>query len=210
MDLNKPVTVGRAADICGLDRTTIFRWVQRGKLCAHRTPGGHFRITLHDLITFARERGISLELPAEIAYDPPLRVLCVDDEEGVLLLYEQIFHAQFPGTEVFVARDGIMGCVRVGAYAPDLIVVDLRMPNLDGLKFCEIMKQNRETEHLAIIVVSAYINSTVAHRLKMMGVDAVLAKPVETSELVRTIKRVNRHRLERMILERRPRTAVRS
>jgi CheY-like chemotaxis protein len=114
------------------------------------------------------------------------RVLVVDDSQIIRQLIRVIL--ELDGFEVMTAADGAECLEAVGEYRPDVITMDLVMPRLDGLRTVERLRRAPAGREVPLVVVSA---TPVGPRLS--GVDAVVAKPFEPAELVRTVRRLRLH-----------------
>ena len=116
----KPLSVGKIAELCNLDRTTIFRWIKRGKLVAWTTPGGHYRVHPEEFIRFVHEYEIPIEKPYPEKRE--IRGLCIDDDLNMLSLYENILSKLWDGFIIKTAKSGFEGLVEIGSFKPDFIV----------------------------------------------------------------------------------------
>lgn len=74
--------------------------------------------------------------------------------------------------------------------APDIVLLDLRLPGMDGLTLIRQLKGNEETRHVPIVVVTAYPESYPREELLAAGCDAYIAKPIDTRELPRQLAEV--------------------
>ena len=110
------------------------------------------------------------------------RVLVVDDEEQILAFLHQALSAE--GFDVITARDGFEALGAVRETPPDVIVLDLMMPSLDGAGFLEIYR-DAPTQHAPLIAISA---SREAMRAVDGVVDSVIHKPIDIDRLLRLIR----------------------
>jgi two-component system KDP operon response regulator KdpE len=118
------------------------------------------------------------------------RILVVDDEERILNFLSTKLKAS--GYEVLTAPNGIMGLEQVQAQEPDLVVLDLLMPRMDGL---EMLKQLRTFSPVPVIILTAKGTDTDRIKGLQLGADDYLAKPFNPDELVARIEAIRR-RLE--------------
>ncbi|MDI7275051.1 MAG: response regulator [Anaerolineae bacterium] len=112
----------------------------------------------------------------------PRRILIVDDDPHAQRLVSYAFQAE--GYEVIVASSGAEALSRLSSDRPDLIVLDVMMPDMSGLEVCQRIRANRVTARLPILMLSA--RGLVADRVSGLrsGADDYLAKPADTSELL--------------------------
>jgi two-component system phosphate regulon response regulator PhoB len=109
------------------------------------------------------------------------RILVIDDERDNCELVGEILSEKF---DVFSAADGEEGLRLSRAKLPDLILLDITMPKLDGLAVCEALRSNEATRHIPIIMLTA--SADVDHKVKslMTGADDFVAKPFKPKELM--------------------------
>lgn len=118
------------------------------------------------------------------------KILIIDDEPDNRELIEQILADKF---NVAMAGDGEEGIRVARSELPDLILLDITMPKLDGIAVCESLRANEATRHIPIIMLTAA--SDADHRVKsfMTGADDFLSKPFRPQELVaRVLSKIRR------------------
>lgn len=118
------------------------------------------------------------------------KVLIIDDEPDNRELIDHILSDKF---RVLSAQDGEEGLRVARSELPDLILLDITMPKLDGIAVCEALRSNEATRHIPIIMLTA--SSDVDHRIKsyMTGADDFLSKPFRPQELVaRVVSKIRR------------------
>jgi DNA-binding response OmpR family regulator len=118
------------------------------------------------------------------------RILVVDDEERILNFLTTKLKAS--GYEVLTAPNGVMGLEQVQAQEPDLVVLDLLMPKMDGL---DMLKQLRTFSPVPVIILTAKGADTDRIKGLQLGADDYLPKPFNPDELVARIEAIRR-RLE--------------
>jgi CheY-like chemotaxis protein len=121
------------------------------------------------------------------------RVLVVDDDEVIRSVVVDLLELE--GYSVEAARDGREALARVRDARPDVIVLDLMMPNMDGWAFVQACRQNALCNGTAMIVMSAaHRLHETAVRLREQGVQACLAKPFDTEALLGIVERYARRK----------------
>ncbi len=118
----------------------------------------------------------------------PRRVLVIDDDPALLIALADGLDLM-GGYEVMAASDGATGLERCCALVPDCVVVDVRMPGLNGYQFVRALRGDPETAQTPVIVLSALVQDHEQLAGLMTGADAYLTKPVKIVDLVRTIDR---------------------
>lgn len=163
-----------------MDPSSIVKWVNDGILPAYRTPGGHRRIKASDLLSFLREH--KMYVPPELEGGKK-KVLIVDDDEKLLKALQRSLKSYADRLEVFTSTNGIDALVQVGAMRPDVLVLDVSMPGMDGLEVCGTLKENPATASLQVIIVSGTLNKDIETQAKDLGAAMVLKKPVTAAAL---------------------------
>jgi DNA-binding response OmpR family regulator len=117
---------------------------------------------------------------------PRSRVLVVDDEPDLVRILE--FGLKAAGYAVETASDGQEGLKKAREQKPDIILLDLMLPKLDGYKVCRLLKFDERYKHIPIMILSARTqegDQTLAHE---MGANRFLTKPYEFSEILEHIR----------------------
>lgn len=112
------------------------------------------------------------------------RILIVDDERDFVELVQ--FRLAALGCEFIVATDGIQALSQARQFKPNLILLDILLPDLDGLSVCEILRRQPSTKKIPIIFMSA-LSSDVTRRTVAMNADDFFTKPLDLSRLERRI-----------------------
>ncbi len=116
------------------------------------------------------------------------RVLIVDDVEDNRQIYAEFLAAA--GFDVSVAVDGFDALASVRAVMPDLVVMDLAIPRIDGWTVTRRLKSDGRTGHIPVIAVTGHVLPGAAERARAAGCDAFLTKPCLPDELLREIRSV--------------------
>jgi DNA-binding response OmpR family regulator len=102
--------------------------------------------------------------------------------------------------KVFEAKDGLEGLEMAEKFAPDLIVSDIMMPNMDGIEFCKTIKSDIKTSHIPVILLTAKVDTPTKYEGIEMGADDYISKPFEMEYLLLRIKNIlkSREQLRRL------------
>lgn len=175
-------TTFETAKLCHVSPLSIINWVNAGRLPAFRTPGGHRRIRREDLIRFMKENGIPL--PEELREGSGLpKVLVVDDEASIRELLTEHLSSRRPTYEVLSAADGFEAGRLVATCRPEVVLLDLKMPGLDGFQVCRTIKADPDTSNTVVIAMTGYYSPETEARILECGAIRCFSKPVEPSAL---------------------------
>ena len=116
----------------------------------------------------------------------PPRILIVDDEPDLLVVLR--FGLEAAGFEVLEASDGERGLDMARTERPDLLVLDLMLPRMDGYKVCRALKFDERYRQLPIFILSARSGETDRRLAMDLGADEYITKPYEVKELVARVR----------------------
>ena len=167
------LTLGQAATYLGVAQSTIRKWSDGGSLPAFYTPGGHRRFRRDDLDTFlADSRGA----PAEPAHS----VLIVDDDESLREVVRT--HLELDGFLVREAGSAEEGLAALGEEPPDLILLDVMMPEVDGWEMLQRVRESHGVRAIPVIMFSGKIDESGAAEER--GAQAFIGKPFDAQQLI--------------------------
>jgi DNA-binding response OmpR family regulator len=116
------------------------------------------------------------------------KVMVIDDEKSLAELLE--VNLQFEGFSVTKASSGVEGLNIIENDHPDIIILDVRMPGLDGFEVCQRLKKNDETRHIPVVMVSAYAQEADIQKGLDAGAAAYIKKPFDVLHVVETIRKI--------------------
>ena len=116
------------------------------------------------------------------------KLLIVDDELANRELLKEI--ASIQGYMCEIAEDGVIAIEKTKTYNPDLILMDIMMPNINGLQACDILKNDENYKHIPIIFVSAKVGDEVMREFKEVKADMYLPKPIDVDLLMDMLQRI--------------------
>lgn len=182
------LTTGDVARWCHVTTNAVKKWIREKNLPAFKTPGGHFRIRVEDFEEFvARYR---MPLADALRQARGAKVLVVDDDPD--LLSSVVLALSDPGQRLTVstASDGYEALISIGRLKPDIVILDLKMPRVDGLEVCRQLKTGADTRGIAIVVMTGFPTKANLKKLKEWGVEEVLPKPFSLEALLATVDRL--------------------
>lgn len=124
----------------------------------------------------------------------PKKILAVDDEKHIVRLVQ--INLQKEGYDVVTATNGREALEAVAAQTPDLIVMDVMMPEMDGFAALEKLKENPATATIPVIMLTAKAQDADVFRGWQSGADLYLTKPFNPQELLTFVKRIFESKVE--------------
>jgi two-component system cell cycle response regulator DivK len=115
------------------------------------------------------------------------KVLYIEDHPAQRDILAQML--ELNGFEVATASDGIEGVEKTRAWLPDLVLMDLRMPRLDGFEAIKLIRSDEHTANIPIIAISAWASAKHKERALQSGANEHFTKPVDLNRLLSTINR---------------------
>ncbi len=191
------ITTGKAAALCGVGINTIKRWIQKGELQCVITPGGHWRIAEDEFQQFL-DRLQSKQIKRKQIQPKPLestqaakqvyKVLLIEDDHALSDLIEAAFHLAEFDTVFDSAGDGYAGLMKIGAMQPDLLILDIMLPEINGLELIQRIRTSNICLAIRIVVITgAADRRPVKRALDKASPDAVFHKPFATEALLATV-----------------------
>jgi len=116
------------------------------------------------------------------------KILIIDDEVEIVETIQYRLEAE--GFEVICAYDGFTGLTMARTSAPDLIILDVLMPKMDGFNTCRMIKFDMKHEHIPIIILTGRCEEKDMKTIEEIKADVFMKKPFEGQELLAQIKRL--------------------
>lgn len=173
-------TTGEAAKICKVSQQTIIRCFDNGTLKGFRVPGSRFRrIPREQLYTFMKENGI----PTDALESGKRKILIVDDDVDLVELMVDAFvkDGRFDQKS---ANNGFDAGMMVKEFRPDLVVLDVMLPDINGKEVCQRVRSDPSMSSVKIICISGMVEQDKVDDLKLAGADDFMHKPFTVDNLV--------------------------
>ncbi len=180
-DRQRSYTTGEVARICQVTKRTVIKWIDGGRLKGYTLPGSrHRRVSADALQQFMRANRIP-----DYARVVRRRLLIVDDDLDLLELLKDAFHDRF---DVDVASSALDAAARLSVFQPDVILLDIRLPDLSGLQVCRHFQGYKKSRNVPILTMSAYGGEIDPGEVRRSGADAFLPKPLRLADLKKRIE----------------------
>jgi len=184
---NQALTTGQVAKYCQVTYRAVLKWIAEGKLKAYRTPGQHSRVHVKDFVEFLKK----YNMPIPRALDETKRnrrILIIDDDQRIADLMKRALEAK-KIYDIQIVHDGFSGGQAFSEFKPDLTVLDIHMPGLNGYQVCENIRKDPANKELKILAVSGQAEEDTREKMLRLGANAFLAKPFEMDVFLNKVER---------------------
>ncbi len=173
-------TTGEAAKICKVSQQTIIRCFDSGQLKGFRVPGSRFRrIPRDQLFAFMKDNGI----PTEALESGKRKVLIVDDDEELVELLKDTFERD-GRFDIRTANNGFDAGMLVKEFRPDLVVLDVMLPDINGREVCVRVRSDSTLDEVKIVCISGMVEADKVADLKAAGANDFVQKPFAVDKLL--------------------------
>jgi len=160
-----------------------YRWIKKGELQCVKTPGGHWRIAEDEFQRFLQV----LQTNEVRTSKPYYKILLIEDDLEMCALIEGAFDLLDVDVQFNCVHDGYAGLMSIGAMQPDLIVLDIMLPEMNGLEIIHrIRTSSRCCSSKILVITGAGDRRLVRKGLDKVAPDAVFYKPFSIEALVET------------------------
>lgn len=174
------LTPNQVAELMMVSPATVRLWAQNGDLNALTTPGGHRRFLHNEVERFARQRGLTLNPSG----GDGVRILIVDDDEQLLRYLVELLRGLSEKVVTETANDGFAAGLKILKFRPDVILLDLMMPGLDGFEVCRLVKSSPSTKAIRVIAMTGYHTPENVECIVNAGAEGCLPKPIDVQTLL--------------------------
>ncbi len=176
-------TTGEVAAICKISQQTVIRCFDGGRLKGFRVPGSRFRrIPRERLIEFMKQNRI----PLDQLDSGKTRVLVVDDDPAILDMFVELLEhdGRF---EVRTATTGYDAGILTHECRPDVLILDYKLPDVNGNVVCKTIRSNPAFQHMKIILISGVADPDEVRELMLAGADDFIRKPFNIDSVINRI-----------------------
>lgn len=178
------LSTGEVAKRAGVTRTAVLHWIKSGRLRATlTTAGGHNRVSEADLERFFTQRD-----DRRSTTHTPKCILVVDDEPAVRGVLVHMLRHAFPDWSVETASDGVDAGMKLLRLTPQLLILDLMLPGIDGFEVCRLVRGDPELRSTSILCITGYTHPGIQEQAMQAGADDCLFKPLELETLRKRVR----------------------
>lgn len=175
-------TTREAAVMLGVSIGTVQLWTENGQLEAWKTAGGHRRVVLESVERLLRRPADEAPLPRAALRRPT--VIVVEDDVHLLRLYEARISRWPRSPQVICVTSAVLALLRIGRQAPDMLILDLNIPGMDGFAMLHALRQSGVVQDTAIAVVTGMDEAAVEAQGGLPADIDVFSKPVPFDRLL--------------------------
>jgi len=188
----KTYTTFNIAQLLDVDPSTVTKWIDKGLIEAYTTPGGHRRVLVSKLRGFLLKSNIPIpeELIETDKGNKQKKILVVDDDPQVLESLTKVLETLGDSYQIISAIDGFEAGRIVSIEKPDLIVLDVMLPGLDGIKVCELVK--KELPETGVIAITGFNSKENKKRMLEAGADLFLSKPFDFHQFLQDVIKLSK------------------
>ncbi len=176
------LTPQEVAELLMVSPVTVRQWAQKGRLKASTTPGGHRRFHRNDVMQFASTRKI------RPGTEQGHKILIVDDDALLAGFLHEMFLRAEKAFDVRVVHDGFSAGTFIQSFLPEIILLDIMMPGVNGIQVCSFLKQNPATANIHVIAMTGYSDAELAQEILDAGATICLQKPVKINQVLETVE----------------------
>jgi len=178
--LKQVFTTGEVAQICKVSQQTVIRCFDSGRLKGFRVPGSRFRrIPRESLIAFMKNN----QIPMEALETGRKRVLVVDDDPAIIEMFTELLERD-GRFEVKTATSGYDAGILTEQFRPDVLLLDYKLPDINGTVVCRTIRANPVYKHMQIIIISGVADPDEVADLKAAGADDFIRKPFDITDVI--------------------------
>ncbi|MBI2060593.1 MAG: response regulator [Nitrospirae bacterium] len=182
MKEKKFYSTSEIADLFHVYPSTVADWIDGGHLIAFRTVGGHRRVRPADLRSFLDAH--KMEAPEGLDLHRPTVLVVDDDEEMTKNLRRRLTARKLL---VETASSGFEGVYKIAQLRPDVVILDILMPGMDGIEVCEQIRSRSELKDTVVIAITGYEGKGLQDKVMAAGATTFVKKPVDADHLVSII-----------------------
>jgi excisionase family DNA binding protein len=185
MPEEKLMTIKDLCEFLQLGSKTVYTMIQKDEI-----PG----VKIHDMWRFRKDKIIEWYDSQLKEYSEPatnkngLKILIVDDDEQILKIFKEELTQAIGGALIQIASSGIKALISVGRFRPDVILLDINLPEVDGIEVCRRIKEDPSTSHIKIIAITGYKDYKIKSGAMAAGANDFMEKPINAARIVKKIQ----------------------
>lgn len=176
------MTPTEVADRLLVTPVTVRMWAQRGLLPSETTPGGHRRFRTRDVEEFVARRR-----QEQSVQSGAVSLLIIDDDAQYTRYLQALLRARAPALQVETAPDGFSAGLKCESLRPDIVTLDLQMPEMNGIEVCRLLRAKFGAQRPRIVVLSGYLSEQSIAEAMAAGANSCIPKSASPEILLREL-----------------------
>lgn len=186
----KLLTTGDIARYCHTVIAQVKRWIKSGEIETIKNPGGHYRITKESFRKFLERNGMPIE-EGFFKSSKRIKILIADDDAVLVDAFKNALEENIEDIEIETAFDGYETLIKTGNFIPDILILDIRMPKIDGLEVCQrLRKDTNITANIKILAITGHSKAYDREAVLAAGADEYLLKPIDKKTLIENVEKL--------------------
>ena len=186
------LTTGEIGKVLHVTRVTVYRWIKLRQLRAVRVYKGKYRVSKNDFAGFLRQHDLHNQVSSGMVTTPTVKILIIDDEPNVVVAVKTFLGKANPHYHIAGATSGFEAGQLVNSFRPDVVILDLLMPGVDGFSVCRKIKSDPHTRKTRIIAVTTCSSRENLEKIRKEGADIVLTKPFDYQKLLSSVEKLTK------------------
>jgi excisionase family DNA binding protein len=179
-EAKKYISVNEIAQYLEVSKQTVNKWIQDKKIKSYPIPSGRKKVLRNDFLSYLKAHNLPID--SDMFPDTRKKMVIIDDDDKIINLFQRYFQKVSSGWHIEYARDGMTGLLKIGVFRPDVVILDIEMPGMDGISVCKKMQEDANLAHIKIIIISGF-TTVYEDELQDLGIATVLEKPFTFSDL---------------------------
>jgi len=184
--LEPALSTTSVARYCRVSGVQVNRWIKDGKLKGYRYPGGRYKVSKKNFRDFLEQNNIPV-IEKFFEENRQVKIMIGEDDVDFAKSILQVLEDEFPDYEVRAASDGYEVLLCMGSFIPDILLLDMKMPKINGLEVCQRVKSTDELHAVKIVAMTGNSATFTREVVLQNGADEYLVKPFERTELLGVI-----------------------
>lgn len=182
-------TTGQIAKICGVSIATVQKWIDAGEIDSYRLPltASERRVPRESLLAFMKKYNVPTD---EIQAKQSFRVLVIDSDTEYQKSIKKSLDGFEEKTETLIYGEGSEALLEAGAFQPNVIILDIHTPGMDGLKVVETLNKGNSWKDTKIVILSE-LDEHEQNSLKEMKANQVILKPIKLQKLKKELMKLS-------------------
>lgn len=196
--IDRPEPTLSTSDIAKYCRTSVVnvnRWIKSGELESYRYPAGRYKITKENFRKFLVTNNIPI---VDGFFEDKIipKILIGEDDKDFAKGLKSTISKQYGDIEIEVLEDGYEVLLRIGTFKPDMLILDIEIPTIDGLEVCSRIKEQEDLQDIKVLAITAHSEIYPREEVLKRGADELLHKPFSVDDLFQNIDNMLGHMIE--------------